>query len=191
MPALAFCRRQAPRQNDTAFVRKELLRFFSPGLHEDRGVVGLWYAEKKGLAALAEAKLRRENFGVANSRAADELREAAQSPEMFIRIGRNGIFRTMLILPDKVRLEFGKILRPVEDAEAPAIDETREEHDGVLQSRNTVPVKFVVFKEGSRHRMFYYEGNHRIEARREFGKPEELITRYETHFSKMDSFFPD
>ena len=201
LPALAFCRKQAPRQNDTGFVHKELLRFFSPGLHEERAVVGLWIADKKGLAAMAEAKLRRANPTLALSRAAGELTEAAASPEMFIRVSRGRIFRTMLILPDKVKLEFGKLNIPQEDAESVEKadtpkeetktenkDDTKEEYDGLLQSRdNVVPVKFVVYKHGNSHRLFYYEGNHRIEARREYAKPEDIITRYQKQFNTLDT----
>lgn len=201
LPTLAFCRKSAPKQNETKFIPKELLRFFTPGLHEDRAVVGLWYADKKGLSALAEAKLRRANPAVANSRAAGELVEAAASPEMFIRVSRGRIFRTMLILPDRVKLEFGKINFPreedesaenpdvpKEEAKAETKDDTREEYDGLLQSRdNIVPVKFVVYKSGNSHRLFYYEGNHRIEARREYGKAEDIIARYQKQFSKLDT----
>ena len=202
LPALAFCRKATPRQNDTTFVNKELLRFFSPGLHEDRAVVGLWIADKKGLPALAEAKLRRANPALAHSRAAGELTEAATSPEMFIRVSRGRIFRTMLILPDKVKLEFGKLslprdeaepqentdAAPKEEAKAANNDDSREEYDGLLQSRdNVVPVKFVVYKNGNSHRLYYYEGNHRVEARREFAKPEEIIARYQKQFSRLDT----
>ncbi len=201
LPALAFCREQAPKQNDTTFIHKELLRFFSPGLHEDRAVVGLWIADKKGLAALAEAKLRRASPALAMSRAAGELTEAAASPEMFIRVSRGRIFRTMLILPDSVKLEFGKLSIPRQDpdltenteapkkeAKAETKDDTKEEYDGLLQSRdNVVPVKFVVQKQGNSHRLFYYEGNHRIEARRENAKPEDIIARYQKQFSRLDT----
>ena len=63
-----------------------------------------------------------------------------------------------------------------------------EEFDGLLQSRdNVVPVKFVVYKNGNSHRLFYYEGNHRIEARREYAKPEDIIARYQKQFSKLDT----
>jgi hypothetical protein len=205
LPTLSFCHKQAPKQNDTAFVHRELLRFFSPGLHEDRAVVGLWIADKKGLAALAEAKLRRASPALANSRAAGELTEAAASPEMFIRVSRGRIFRTMLILPDKVKLEFGKLNIPREEAEAGEVqeatkdetrpetkDDTKEEYDGLLQSRdNVVPVKFVVFKQGNSQRLFYYEGNHRIEARREYAKPEDIIARYQKQFSRLDTLLGD
>ena len=202
LTSLASCRKPAPKQADTTFVQKELLRFFSPGLHEDRAVVGLWIADKKGLAAMAEAKLRRAEPGLAMSRAAGELTEAAASPEMFIRVSRGRIFRTMLILPDKVKLEFGKLNFPRDEAageegaepttkeetKAPANDDTKEEFDGLLQSRdNVVPVKFVVYKNGNSHRLFYYEGNHRIEARREYAKPEDIIARYQKQFSKLDT----
>lgn len=205
LPMLPFCRKQAAKQDDTTFVHRELLRFFSPGLHEDRAVVGLWIADKKGLAALAEAKLRRANPGLALSRAAGELTEAAASPEMFIRVSRGRIFRTMLILPDKVKLEFGKLNIPRDEAEAGEIpktpkeetrtenkDDTKEEYDGLLQSRdNVVPVKFVVYKQGNSQRLFYYEGNHRIEARREYAKPEDIIARYQKQFSKIDTLLGD
>lgn len=174
-------------------------------MHEDRAVVGLWYADKKGLAALAEAKLRRANPAVAHSRAAGELAEAAASPEMFIRVSRGRIFRTMLILPDKVKLEFGKINFPREEAEptentdtpkeeakVEPKDDTREEYDGLLQSRgNVVPVKFVIYKYGNSHRLFYIEGNQRIEARREYTKPEDIIARYQKQFSKIDTLLGD
>ncbi|MFO1472691.1 MAG: hypothetical protein U1F27_16840 [Turneriella sp.] len=199
--ATVSCRKAAPKPSDTSFVQKELLRFFSPGLHEDRAVVGLWIADKKGLAAMAEAKLRRAEPGLAMSRAAGELTEAAASPEMFIRVSRGRIFRTMLILPDKVKLEFGKLNFPREEAggdentDAPkeetktqTKDDTKEEFDGLLQNRdNVVPVKFVVYKNGNSHRLFYYEGNHRIEARREYTKPEDIIARYQKQFSKLDT----
>lgn len=201
LPALAFCQKTAPKANDTGYIKKELLRFFTPGLHEDRAVVGLWIADKKGLAAMAEAKLRRANPTLALSRAAGELTEAAATPEMFIRVSRGRIFRTMLILPNKVKLEFGKLNIPREDADAaekteapsevPKVenkDDTKEEYDGLLQSRdNVVPVKFVVHKYGNSHRLFYYEGNHRIEARREFAKPEEIIARYQKQFNQLDT----
>lgn len=205
LPTLSFCRKQPNKQKDTTFVQKELLRFFTPGLHEDRAVVGLWIADKKGLAALAEAKLRRASPALAMSRAAGELTEAAKSPEMFIRVSRGRIFRTMLILPDKVKLEFGKLNipreetesaenaePPPEEAKAEPKNDMREEYDGLLQSRdNVVPVKFVVYKYGNSHRLFYYEGNHRIEARREYAKPEDIIARYQKQFSKIDTLLGD
>lgn|GEM_PF-5168838 len=205
LTALASCRKAAPKKNDTTFVQKELLRFFSPGLHQDRAVVGLWIADKKGLAALAEAKLRRAEPGLAMSRASGELAEAAKSPEMFIRVSRGRIFRTMLILPDKVKLEFGKLNFPREEIEAAentdapkeetraeVKDDTKEEYDGLLQSRdNVVPVKFVVYKHGNSYRLFYYEGNHRIEARREYAKPEDIIARYQKQFNTLDTLLGD
>ncbi|HNN01895.1 MAG TPA: hypothetical protein PKG67_15665 [Turneriella sp.] len=182
------CRRDAARQQSNEFVQKELLRYFAPGMHPDRSVVGLWYAEKKGLASLAEAKLKRENPGVAMSRAAGELKLDSRAPEMFIRVGSNGIFRTMLILPDKVKLEFGKYKVPKDDEME---NESADQFEGYLQSSNMVPVRFVVYKGGRYEKLIYYEGNNRIEAYREFAKPEDIMARYRQQFSKLQTLFPE